>query len=194
MLVLFLAISGIICVRIGLKLSDPEMWKRLQYVETHAWLFTKLALKGIKFQVMLTSALSSPSKCWMCFLFSPINAALMDQAQAVLYMNHMGRWEKRRGMRWNWGTKRLSPIIFLTARHTPHGGVKQARWVQDQCKSKCYSSSLTARLHPGVLLCWWATPHRGPTRTSEDHLMLFILCNRCSPVRCRENTLTPTGT
>lgn len=37
------------------------------------------------------------------------NVALMVQAEAALYMNHMGRWEKSRGMQWNRGTKRLPP-------------------------------------------------------------------------------------
>lgn len=73
--------------------------------------------------------------------------------------------------------KTTFPIILRTARHTPHREVKQAHWVQDQCKSKCYFFSLVARLHSSVVLCWWATRHRGPAPTSEDHLTLFILWN-----------------
>lgn len=50
-----------------------------------------------------------PWKCRTRFFSLRKNDALMVQAEAALYMNHMGRWERSRGMRWNRGTKRLPP-------------------------------------------------------------------------------------
>lgn len=124
-------------------------------------------VRGLNFR-LCWKLLALPCKCWMRFLFSHVNDALMAQAQAVVVYEPHGKVREA-------ARNAMKPIIFLTARHTPHRGVKQARWVQDQCESKRYPSSLTAWPHPSVLLCWRAMRHRGPARTSEDPLMLFLL-------------------
>lgn len=66
----------------------------------------------------------------------------MDQEQTMLY-EPLGELREVRELARNVmkpGDKNTFPIVFLTVRPTPHCAVKQAHKVQDQCKSKCYSS------------------------------------------------------
>lgn len=101
------------------------------------------------------------------------------------------RWCKRHS-REPWGVREVArnvmkpgdwnplPIIFPTVGSASHCGVQQAHQVQDQCKSKCYSS-----LPPSPLCSAPAPLYSGATRlpvppprcSSEDNVTLFILWN-----------------
>lgn len=92
---------------------------------------------------------------WSYFFFSPRSEVLMDQEQTVLY-EPLGELREVREVAKNVmkpGDKNTFPIIFLTVRPTPHCAVKQAHKVQDQCKSKCYFSSLPVGPHPVLCSC-----------------------------------------
>lgn len=119
----------------------------------------------------------------MYFFFSPESEALMDQEQAMLY-EPLGELREVREVARNVmkpGDKITFPIIFLTARPTPHCGVKQERKVQDQCKSKCCFSLPPCSPSPCALLkCPFTAVPRGSVFlpllcSSEDNIMLLIL-------------------
>lgn len=125
-----------------------------------------------------------------------------SRADVICCMSHMGswrRWEKWRGMRWNGGTKILSPSFSSQSDPRPAVQCKRLSTLKinaDQSVIFLIPPCLPSTRDP--FHCLFTTVPRGSVSlpsllSSEDNIAVYSL-KSCSPVRRRENTLTPTGT